>query len=122
MTTPPSAGDQGSSMSQSMTMMMPLMFGFFSLNFSTGLSLYFVVSNVIGIITQGFISGWEELLFWKNLSLGSLLGGGAKQAPPKPTASKQTTAKQAGAGPAQSQKGSQSGSKKRKKKKRRRKR
>ena len=56
-------------MSQSMTMMMPLMFGFFSLNFSTGLSFYFIVSNIIGIITQGFISGWEGLLFWKGLSL-----------------------------------------------------
>ena len=70
-------------MSQSMTMMMPLMFGFFSLNFSTGLSFYFIISNIIGIITQGFISGWEGLLFWKGLSLRNLLAGGAKPAPAK---------------------------------------
>jgi YidC/Oxa1 family membrane protein insertase len=65
MTTTPGTGDgQGASMTQSMTLMMPLMFGFFSLNFSTGLSFYFIVSNIIGIVTQGFISGWEGLLFW----------------------------------------------------------
>ncbi|MFC2031042.1 YidC/Oxa1 family membrane protein insertase, partial [Chloroflexota bacterium] len=54
MTTPASSGGaQAGGMNQSMTMMMPLMFGFFSLNFSTGLSFYFIVSNIIGIITQG---------------------------------------------------------------------
>jgi YidC/Oxa1 family membrane protein insertase len=83
MATPAGADPQAASMNQSMTVMMPLMFGFFSLNFSTGLSLYFVVSNIIGIITQGFISGWKGLLFWKNMSLGSLGGllGGSRPAP-----------------------------------------
>lgn len=75
MTTPASTDPQSASMNQSMTVMMPLMFGFFSLNFSTGLSLYFVVSNIIGIVTQGFISGWKGLLFWKNMSLKGLFGG-----------------------------------------------
>jgi YidC/Oxa1 family membrane protein insertase len=82
MATPGGADPQTASMNQSMTVMMPLMFGFFSLNFSTGLSLYFVVSNIIGIITQGFISGWKGLLFWKNMNLGSLGGllGGRRPA------------------------------------------
>jgi YidC/Oxa1 family membrane protein insertase len=75
MTMTPGADPQSASMNQTMTTMMPLMFGFFSLQFATGLSLYFIVSNVISIITQGFISGWEGLLFWKNMSLGNLLGG-----------------------------------------------
>jgi YidC/Oxa1 family membrane protein insertase len=75
MATPSGADPQMASMNQSMTVMMPLMFGFFSLSFSTGLSLYFVVSNIIGIITQGFISGWKGLLFWKGMRLGGLLGG-----------------------------------------------
>lgn len=35
---------------RSMTTMMPLMFGFFALSFSVGLSIYFIVSNVVGII------------------------------------------------------------------------
>ncbi len=115
MTTPPTGGsDQSASMNQSMTMMMPLMFGFFSLNFSTGLSLYFVVSNVIGIVTQGFISGWSGLMFWKNLSLGSILGGGAK-----PAAAPQQTSKHTEAKAVEGQKGTQSESKNRRKKRRR---
>jgi YidC/Oxa1 family membrane protein insertase len=124
MTTPATSADsQSASMTQSMTMMMPLMFGFFSLNFSTGLSFYFIVSNIIGIVTQGFISGWEGLLFWKDLSLSNLLGGGARPTPTKQATNKQTESKQAASKqPAGSQKGTQSGTKKRRKKKRRRKR
>jgi YidC/Oxa1 family membrane protein insertase len=115
MTTPATAGDgQAASMSQSMTLMMPLMFGFFSLNFSTGLSFYFIVSNVIGIVIQGYISGWEGLLFWKDLNLSRLLGGGGS--------AQQEDSKKAEAKPASSQKGTQSGTSKRRKKKRRRKR
>jgi YidC/Oxa1 family membrane protein insertase len=117
MTTTPGTGDgQGASMTQSMTLMMPLMFGFFSLNFSTGLSFYFIVSNIIGIVTQGFISGWEGLLFWKGFSLTNLLGGG-RQAQPAP--SKQQSITTTKATPTGSTKGSTSGKKKRKKKRRR---
>lgn len=42
-------------MSRSMLYTMPLMFGMFSLSFPSGLSIYFVVSNLIGIV-QGFIT------------------------------------------------------------------
>ena len=115
MTTPATGDGQAAGMSQSMTLMMPLMFGFFSLNFSTGLSFYFIVSNIIGIITQGFISGWQGLLFWKGLSLSKLLTGGARsQAAPSQKASVQPATVTPG-----SQKGTQSGSKTRKKKRRR---
>lgn len=40
-------------MTQSMQWTMPIMFGFFSLQFQSGLSIYFVLSNVIGI-GQGY--------------------------------------------------------------------
>lgn len=117
MTTPAGGGDaQAAGMGQSMTLMMPLMFGFFSLNFSTGLSFYFIVSNIIGIVTQGFISGWEGLLFWKGMSLSKLLTPGPKA---QPAASKEITTSQTASTPAGSQKGSQSGTSKRKKKRRR---
>jgi YidC/Oxa1 family membrane protein insertase len=117
MTTTPGGGDgQAAGMGQSMTLMMPLMFGFFSLNFSTGLSFYFIVSNIIGIVTQGFISGWEGLLFWKGFSLSNLLTPGAKASS---SSSKQTTTEETEPKPAGSQKGSQSGRKRRKKKRRR---
>ena len=116
MTTPAGGGDgQAGGMGQSMTLMMPLMFGFFSLNFSTGLSFYFIVSNIIGIVTQGFISGWEGLLFWKGFSLSNLLTPGSKAQP----GSKGTTSQQTESTPSGSQKGSQSAKKKRKKKRRR---
>jgi YidC/Oxa1 family membrane protein insertase len=36
-------------MTQSMQYTMPIMFGFFSLQFQAGLSIYFVLSNIIGI-------------------------------------------------------------------------
>jgi YidC/Oxa1 family membrane protein insertase len=115
MTTPSTSGDGGAGgMSQSMTMMMPLMFGFFSLSFATGLSFYFIISNVIGIVTQGFISGWQGLKFWEGFSLTNLFAGGAKA-----TTSEGTSTKQAEAQPTASQKGTQSGSSKRKKKRRR---
>ncbi len=46
----PSAGGQAAAMTKSMTTIMPIMFGFFSLSFSVGLSVYFVTSNLIGIV------------------------------------------------------------------------
>ncbi len=44
------AGGQAAAMTKSMTTIMPLMFGFFSLSFSVGLSIYFVTSNLIGVV------------------------------------------------------------------------
>lgn len=52
--------NQAQAMTQSMTTIMPLMFGFFSLSFSVGLSIYFVISNVIGII-QYSLMGQSKL-------------------------------------------------------------
>ena len=66
----PDSGDgepnQAQQMTKSMTTMMPLMFGFFSLSFSVGLSIYFFVSNLVGIV-QYTLMGKAE---WGNL-LGS---------------------------------------------------
>ena len=42
--------DPTAAMTQSMQYTMPLMFGFFSLQFQAGLSFYFIFSNVIGIL------------------------------------------------------------------------
>lgn len=46
---PNSPPDQTQAMTQSMTTVMPLMFGMFSLSFSVGLSIYFIVSNIISV-------------------------------------------------------------------------
>jgi YidC/Oxa1 family membrane protein insertase len=49
--TPASSDDnQAAAMTRSMNTVMPIMFFFFSLSFASGLSIYFVVSNVIGIV------------------------------------------------------------------------
>ena len=42
-------GDQAANMSRQMMTIMPLMFGVFSLSFASGLSIYFIASNLIGI-------------------------------------------------------------------------
>ena len=73
--TPPQSSSDGRSsqaqaMTQSMTTIMPLMFGFFSLSFSVGLSIYFVISNVIGII-QYSLMGQSKLDLRKLLRRGA---------------------------------------------------
>jgi YidC/Oxa1 family membrane protein insertase len=45
--------DPTAAMTQSMQYTMPIMFGFFSLSFQAGLSIYFVLSNLIGM-GQGY--------------------------------------------------------------------
>ncbi|MDA1188161.1 MAG: YidC/Oxa1 family membrane protein insertase [Chloroflexi bacterium] len=57
----PSASPSQDSTNRMMLWMMPVMFGFFTLQFPTGLAIYWIVSNIIGIIMQGFITGWKPL-------------------------------------------------------------
>ena len=61
MTTMPAADEKQASTNRMMLWMMPLMFGFFSMQFPSGLALYWVISNLVGIVIQGFITGWEPL-------------------------------------------------------------
>lgn len=63
------------SMSQSMGTIMPLMYGFFALSFSVGLSIYFIVSNLIQI-AQYVLTG--------RANFGNLIG---RRAPAAATAS-----------------------------------
>jgi YidC/Oxa1 family membrane protein insertase len=42
--------NQMAGMSQSMMYTMPLMFGFFALSFAAGLSIYFIISNLVGVL------------------------------------------------------------------------
>ncbi|MGQ9628585.1 MAG: YidC/Oxa1 family membrane protein insertase [Anaerolineae bacterium] len=65
MLTPPTGGDSSdsaSSMGKMMQYYMPLMLGFFSLQFPSGLSLYWVISSVVGIAIQYVMNNWESLL------------------------------------------------------------
>ena len=65
MTTMPTADPRQKSTNQMMLWMMPLMFGFFTMQFPSGLALYWVISNIVGVVMQGFVTGWDPL---KNLN------------------------------------------------------
>lgn len=73
--------DPAAAMTQSMQYTMPIMFGFFSLSFQSGLSIYFVLSNLIGIV-QGFYTRQvmeaekEALAKQKEMRAMGLNGGG----------------------------------------------
>jgi YidC/Oxa1 family membrane protein insertase len=66
LTLPPTTNpnDQSAAMGQSMTYTMPLMLGWFAITFPSGLAVYFITSNVLGIIqyaAQGK-ANWRNLL------------------------------------------------------------
>ncbi|HLE27183.1 MAG TPA: YidC/Oxa1 family membrane protein insertase [Anaerolineales bacterium] len=77
--TPPSADAQAAQMSQTMAIYMPLMIGWMSLQFPSGLSLYWVISNVIGIVQYVITPGAK--VDWKNVF-------SFRRAPPQPQPAK----------------------------------
>ena len=64
--------DQSAQMSGMMSIYMPLMLGWFALNFASGIAIYFITSNLLGI-AQYAATGRAN---WRNL-----LPGGSKQQP-----------------------------------------
>jgi YidC/Oxa1 family membrane protein insertase len=70
---------QAAAMSQSMGTVMPLMYGFFALSFSVGLSIYFIASNVIGIVQYALMG---------KADFRRVFGLSPKDAAPAPTPSK----------------------------------
>jgi YidC/Oxa1 family membrane protein insertase len=66
LTTPTSSNpnDQSAAMSRQMTIMMPLMLGYFALTFASGLSVYFITSNLLGIAQYAMMgkANWHNLL------------------------------------------------------------
>ena len=61
MVTPATVDPRQQAQSQMMLWMMPLMFAFLTLQFPSGLALYWVVSNVISVVIQYKVSGWGGL-------------------------------------------------------------
>ena len=55
---PRAADPRQQAQSKMMLWFMPLMFAFLTMQFPSGLALYWVVSNIIGIIVQYRITGW----------------------------------------------------------------
>jgi YidC/Oxa1 family membrane protein insertase len=62
MVTPTSADPRQQAQGRIMLWMMPLMFGFFCLTFPSGLALYWLMSNIISIVVQYYVTGWGALL------------------------------------------------------------
>jgi len=56
--------DQTAAMSSSMALTMPLMLGWFALTFASGLSVYFITSNLLGILQYAMTgrANWHNLL------------------------------------------------------------
>ena len=57
----PSTDASQQQMGKIMLWLMPLMFGFFALTFPSGLSLYWVLTNLISIVIQYRMTGWGSL-------------------------------------------------------------
>ena len=63
----PNPNDQSAAMGNMMSVYMPLMLGYFALTFPSGLSVYFITSNVLGIV-QYALQGKAN---WRNLIPGA---------------------------------------------------
>ena len=61
MSTIPSADPRQQSTTNMMTWMFPIMFGFWTLTFPSGLAVYWVTSNVVSIVLQYRVTGWGGL-------------------------------------------------------------
>lgn len=63
--TPPSADPQAAQMSQSMAITMPLMIGWFSLQVASGLSIYWIIGNILSVVQYALMPGMK--INWKNV-------------------------------------------------------
>jgi YidC/Oxa1 family membrane protein insertase len=77
MTPANATGDaQAAQMSQSMAITMPLMIGWMSLQFPSGLSIYWVVSNAVSVVQYAIASPVD----WKGIfDVRTLFGGGGRK-------------------------------------------
>jgi YidC/Oxa1 family membrane protein insertase len=64
MPTAATPGDQGAAMSSMMSIYMPLMLGWFAITFASGLSVYFITSNILGIVQYAMQgkANWHNLI------------------------------------------------------------
>ncbi len=64
MPTSTNPNDQSAQMSSMMSIYMPLLLGWFALNFASGISVYFIVSNLLGIVQYAATgrANWSNLL------------------------------------------------------------
>ncbi|MFU8771531.1 MAG: YidC/Oxa1 family membrane protein insertase [Anaerolineales bacterium] len=70
MTPTAATGDQGAQMTKAMNIYMPLLMGYLAYTFSSGLALYFLISNVVGVLQYAAMGkvNWRNLIPMKKLS------------------------------------------------------
>ena len=70
--TPPSSNpnDQSAAMTKMMAIYMPLLMGYFAMTFASGLAIYFIAGNLVGIAQYAMLGKLD----WKNLLPGSKKG------------------------------------------------
>ncbi|MBM3157582.1 MAG: YidC/Oxa1 family membrane protein insertase [Chloroflexi bacterium] len=93
MTTVPSTDPQQQSTQRMMLWIMPLMFGFFAISLPSGLSIYWIASNIISMIMQYRVTGWGTL---SKPSLSFLKRGQSQPAEPASTKATYEDKKKAG--------------------------
>ncbi len=81
MMTGPQADPRVQAQTRMMNWMMPMMFIFLSLSFPSGLALYWVVSNIISIVMQYYVTGWGGMAGWAS---GLMRPRPAMQTPARP--------------------------------------
>jgi len=64
MTPPSSPGNQGAAMGNMMSIYMPFLMGYFAMTFASGLALYFITSNVLGVAQYAMMgrANWSNLI------------------------------------------------------------
>jgi len=70
--TPPAANpnDQSATMTKMMAIYMPLLMGYFAMTFASGLAIYFIAGNLVGIAQYAMLGKLD----WKNLLPGKKTG------------------------------------------------
>jgi YidC/Oxa1 family membrane protein insertase len=66
-----------------MLWLMPLMFSYITFNGPSGLAVYWVASNIIGMVMNWFVYGWRERP-WKEIFIDPNSGNNAKRGPRTP--------------------------------------
>ena len=75
MTPPSTTGEQGANMGRAMNLYMPLFMGYLAYSFPSGLALYFVTSNLVGILQYGIMGRLD----WRNLIPSRFSSGSKKE-------------------------------------------
>jgi YidC/Oxa1 family membrane protein insertase len=87
MTPMPTTGDQGAGMTRAMNLYMPLFMGYLAYSFPSGLAIYFVTSNAVGILQYALMGK----LSWRNL-IPQRIQAGPGTTPPPAAPKKSSTA------------------------------